>query len=120
MKAPTANLLNAFVLIAMSAWAYLSSVTPSLTAVIPGVFGMALLLCQQGVMRENKLIAHVAAGLTLVVFVALIMPLRGAFARGDTLAILRVAAMMATSWFAMIAFIRSFIAARKAREVTAP
>lgn len=116
ITAPTANLLNCFALIAMSAWAYLASDNPSLTALIPAAFGMALLICQQGVMRENKVIAHVAVLLTLVVLAALFMPLNGAIGRGDTLAIIRVGVMMLTSVIAMAAFVMSFIAARKARE----
>ncbi len=113
--AATANLVNAIVLIAMSAWAYLGSATPSLTALIPAGFGAALMLCHPGVKLQNKLAAHIAVVLTLMVFIALFMPLRGAVGRGDALAILRVGAMWLTSLAALIAFIRSFIAARKAR-----
>ncbi len=115
-SASLANLLNAAALIVLSAWAYLGSDDPSLTALIPGGFGMALLLCQQGVIRENKAIAHVAAVLTLVVLIALLMPLSGAIGRGDTLAIVRTGLMAATSLVALIAFVQSFIAARKARR----
>ena len=115
--APLANLINALVLIAMSAWGYLSSDNPSLTALIPAAFGVALLACQPGVRSENKAIAHIAVLLTLVVIAALFMPLSGAISRSDTLAIVRVGLMQLTSVIAMIAFIRSFIAARKAREM---
>lgn len=115
-SAPLANLINAGTLIVLSAWAYLGSDTPSLTALIPGGFGMALLICQQGVIRENKGIAHVAAVLTLIVLIALLMPLSGAIGRGDGPAILRVGLMTATSLVALVAFVRSFIAARKARR----
>lgn len=114
--APIANLLNALVLITMPIWAYLTSDNPSFTALIPAGFGLALILCQPGVKSENKAIAHVAVLLTLVVLVALVMPMRGAIGREDPLAIVRVGLMMLTSVVAMIAFIRSFIAARKARE----
>jgi hypothetical protein len=115
-SAPFANLLNAAALIALSAWAYLGSDTPSLTALIPGGFGMALLVCQQGVMRESKAIAHVAVVLTLVVLAALLMPLSGAIGRGDTGAIVRVGLMTATSLIALAAFAASFSAARKGRR----
>jgi hypothetical protein len=119
MKAAvTANLVNAIILITMSAWAYLGSDTPSLTALIPGGFGAALLLCQPGVRSENRILAHLAVLLTLAVFIALFMPLRGAIGRGDTLAIVRVGTMWLASLVALVAFIRSFIAARKARVPT--
>lgn len=113
MTAHLANLINAVVLIAMSLWAYLGSVEPSLTALIPAGFGAALLACAPGVRSHNKAIAHVAVLLTLVVLVALYMPLSGALARGDDMALIRVGAMAATSVLAMVFFVKSFIDARR-------
>lgn len=115
ISAPTANLLNAAMLLIMSFWGYFASDNPSLTALIPAGFGLALLMCQQGVMRQDKIIAHVAVLLTLLVFVALFMPMNGAIGRGDTPAMVRVGLMLATSLLALVAFVLSFIAARKAR-----
>jgi len=115
-SAALANLINAGALIVISAWAYLGSDTPSLTALIPGGFGMVLLICQQGVMRENRAIAHLAAALTLVVLIALMMPLSGALGRGDMPAIVRTGLIAATSLLALAAFVASFIAARRARK----
>lgn len=116
MKPHIANLLNAAVLIIMSAWGYYSSDTPSMTAMIPAIVGGILLLLNNGVRRENKVIAHIAVLLTLLILIALVKPLTGAMGRGDTMAMVRVGAMMLTSVLAMIAFVQSFIAARKARE----
>ncbi|MEM7492468.1 MAG: hypothetical protein AAF296_03745 [Pseudomonadota bacterium] len=116
MKAHTASLLNALTLIAMSAWAYFASETPSVTALIPAAFGVALILCLPGVKSENKIVAHIAVVLTLIVFVALFMPLRSALGRADTVAIIRIGLMMATTALAFVFFIKSFIDARKARE----
>ena len=116
MKADTASLINALTLIGMSAWAYFASATPSMTALIPAGFGIALLLCLPGVKAENKVIAHVAVLLTIVVLLALFMPLKRAVGRGDMMAILRVGLMMATTAVAIVFFIKSFRDARKARE----
>ncbi|MEM9310913.1 MAG: hypothetical protein AAGA34_05640 [Pseudomonadota bacterium] len=118
-SAPIASLINVAVLIIMSAWGYLGSANPSLTALIPAAFGVALLACHPGVKAENKVVAHIAVVLTLLVFLALFMPMRGAISRGDAMAGLRVGAMLGASLVALIAFIRSFIAARKAREAAA-
>lgn len=117
MKAGTANLLNALVLIGVSAWAYFASGAASFTALIPAGFGLALLACTPGVRSENKIIAHVAVLLTLIVIIALVMPLRGALARGDMMALVRVGLMLAASVVAFIAFIKSFIDARKSKDV---
>ncbi|MEL6233014.1 MAG: hypothetical protein AAFR46_01275 [Pseudomonadota bacterium] len=115
MTAHRASLINAVTLILCSLWAYFTPAASSLTALIPAAFGLALLLCLNGVRAENKLIAHIAVVLTLVVLIALIVPLRGALARADGLAILRVGLMMASSALALVFFVRSFIEARRRR-----
>ncbi len=117
MKAHTANLLNALTLILMSAWGYLASETPSITAFIPAVFGVILLACNGGVKKENKVVAHIAVVATLVALLGLGMALKGVIGRGaDPMAMFRVGAMIVTSIIAMVAFIKSFRDARIARE----
>ncbi|MEM8791296.1 MAG: hypothetical protein AAGE80_06745 [Pseudomonadota bacterium] len=115
MTANTASLINAIVLIGLSVWAYLAGGGASFTALIPAGFGVALMICYPGVKVQNKVIAHIAVLLTLVVLIALIMPLRGAIGREDSLGILRIALMMATSAFALVFFVKSFIDARRGR-----
>lgn len=119
MNAATASLINAATLIVIGLYAYFTAEDPSLTALIPVVFGGLLLTMNGGVRRENKAIAHVAVILTLVILIALVMPLRGAIGRADTPAIIRVVIMMATTLMAMVFFVRSFIQARKNREQAA-
>ena len=113
MNAHTASLINSLILIAMGLWGYFGSESPSFTALIPVVFGVALLLMNNGIKKENKIIAHIAVVLTLLVAIALFMPLKGAFERSDNAAIVRVALMEASSIYALIFFIKSFIDARK-------
>ncbi|MEM6274354.1 MAG: hypothetical protein AAF735_03845 [Myxococcota bacterium] len=115
MKPHIASLVNAAVLIAMSAWAYLSSDSPSPTALIPAAFGVVLLALYPGIKSANKIVAHVAVVLTLLLVFALFMPLRGAVGRGDALAILRVGLMLAATVVALVAFIKSFIDIRRQR-----
>ena len=116
MKAHTASFINAVVLIAMSIWAYVSSDTPSMTALIPGAFGVLLIACGPGVKAENKIVAHVAALLTVLLIVALLMPLKGTIVRNDYMALVRVAIMLMSSVFAMTMFIKSFVEVRQARR----
>ena len=54
MKAHTMSIINSIILITASAWGYFSSDSPSLTALIPLFFGIALILCYPGVKNENK------------------------------------------------------------------
>jgi len=116
MKAGNANLLNSIVLIGMGLWGYFDT-NQAPTALIPVGFGVVLLLLSRGVARENKVIAHIAVLLTLLVLIAIVAkPLMSALADGGAVKIFRVSAMVLTGILAMIAFIRSFIAARKARE----
>ena len=117
MKAHQASLLNALLLIALSAWGYLASENPSFTALIPAIIGVILLLCNPGVKKENKVIAHVAVVLTLLVLIGLIKPLLGVIERENTMGILRVVIMLLSTIVALIYFIKSFIDARKNREL---
>ena len=64
---------------------------------------------------ENKVVAHIAVLLTLLVVVGLIKPLTGAMGREDSAAVGRVAVMLALGVYAMATFVKSFIDARKAR-----
>ena len=122
MKTYQANLLNSLTLILMPIWAYFTfegtveKPEQSLTAFIPLAFGVLLLLCNGGLKKENKIIAHIVVLVTLIALLGLTMPLKAAIADDRTLSIFRVGAMLLTGSLAMITFIRSFIAARKARE----
>jgi len=116
MKAHTASLINAIILVAFGLWGYFGSESPSPTALIPAVIGIILLALNNGVKKENKVIAHIAVVLTLLIVLALFMPLKGAFGRNDTMAIVRVGLMLLSSVFAMVYFIKSFRDARIARE----
>ena len=115
MKAHTASLINAVLLIGLSAWGYFASDTPSVTALIPAIIGVILLALNKGVKAENKLIAHIAVVLTLLILIGLIKPLQGAMGREDSMAIMRVVVMIASTIFAMIFFVKSFIDAKKNR-----
>ena len=116
MNAFTANLLNSIVLIAMGLWGYFSSENPSMTAMIPVIFGVILLLMSQGIKKENKIISHVVVVLTLLILISLFKPLSGAMGRADNMATIRVGLMILTCIIAMVFFIKNFIDAKKARS----
>ena len=113
MKASTASLLNAIILISMGLWGYFESESKAITALIPVIIGIILLLVNKGVKNENKALAHVAVLLTFLILLGLIKPLLGAFERENAYAIIRVLLMIISSLWAMISFIKSFISARK-------
>ena len=111
MKAPFYNKLNSIVLIAIGLWGYLDVQSP--TALIPVGFGVILFLCNNGVKKENKIISQIAVLLTLVILFALVgMRLPKSLDAGG-LGLYRVLAMIVTSVLSMVAFILSFINARK-------
>lgn len=115
MKAHIASLINAILLITLSLWGYLSSATPSLTALIPTFVGVILLILNKGLKNENKAIAHIAVLLTLLILVGLIKPLMGSFNRADSGAVIRITIMILSTVLAMVFFVKSFIDARKNR-----
>lgn len=116
MPAHTVSLINAVVLIAFSVWGYLSYADPSITALIPAVFGLLLLILNPSVKKQNKVVAHIAVVLTILVLGGLFRPLTGAIERDNTLAIIRVLGMMLTTIWALIAFVQSFTQARKKKS----
>ncbi len=119
MKAHVVSLMNAVVLIGFGLWGYLGSETPSVTALIPVVFGVLVLSLYKGVKKENKIAAHIAVFLTLLILGGLVKPLAASIGRGDSMAIMRVSVMMVTTVVALAAFIKSFIDVRRARTKAA-
>ena len=119
MKAYVASLVNSVILIGFGLWGYLGSETPSKTALIPVIFGAVLLSLYKGIKKEDKIVAHIAVLLTLLILGGLVKPLTAAIGREDGMAIMRVVVMLATTLIALAAFIKSFIDVRRAREAKA-
>tara|TARA_B110000444_G_C18717970_1_gene537007 strand:+ start:221 stop:580 length:360 start_codon:yes stop_codon:yes gene_type:complete len=118
IKTHIASLINSVALISLGLWGYLGSTSPSQTALIPVIFGIVIIAMNGGVKSENKIISHVVVTLTLLILLGLVMPLKGAIIRGDTLAVVRVSIMLVTTIFSLVSFIQSFIQARKDREAS--
>ena len=115
MKAHTVSLINGILLILLAGWGYLDSNSPSFTALIPAAIGVILVVLNPGVKKENKVVAHIAVLLTLLVLLGLFKPLMGVIDRGNTIGIARVAIMLISAVFALVFFVRSFIDARRNR-----
>ena len=114
MNSTTANIINSICLIVIGLWGYLEVSSP--TALIPVGFGAALIFCSPGVKKENKVIAHIAVLLTLVILIALVgMRLPKSIDQGG-LGLIRVLLMIGTSVLSMVYFIISFIENRKVRK----
>lgn len=120
MKPYQANLINAITLITMPIWAYFTyEATPekpdqSVTAFIPLFLGFILLLCNNGIKKENKTIAHIAVIVTLIAILGnATKPLIAAIEQGRNISIFRITLMLLTSVIAMIGFVKSFIKARQ-------
>ena len=114
MNSRMGNLINSTSLILIGLWGYLS--VSSVTALIPVAFGIGLILCDSGLKNHNKLIAHIAVSLTLIILLALIgMRLPKSIEDGG-IGLVRVILMISTSVLAMVYFVKSFIDARKAKQ----
>jgi len=123
MKPFVANLINSITLLAMGAWGYYAAtqtadpeVGVSPTVFIAPAIGLLLLLSTPMLKKENKVVAHIVVLLTFLLIIALVKPLMSAFGKEDMTAAVRVGIMMITGVIAMVAFIKSFRDARKARE----
>lgn len=117
MKAAGANLLNALVLIGAGLYGYFgitaSDGTHSLTALIPAAFGLLFLMMNKGVANGNKVIAHIVVILTLVLLVMCIMRFMKVEEWNSKKYVFL--ACIISNAIALIAFIKSFIDARKKR-----
>lgn len=113
MTARTANLINALALILISLWAYIANGLSSETTLIPVAFGALLLLCHPFMTPERRIVPVIAALLTGVIFAALFTPLTSSIDKGAALAVARVAAMVATSAFALAIFAKTFLGWRR-------
>jgi hypothetical protein len=116
MKPYLINFLNALTLMLLGSWAYFTSETPSVTALIPVFAGVILVAITPGFKKGNRVLAHVAVTLTFLILIGLIKPLTGSIERDDTHGITRVVIMMLTSLAATIIFVKSFIDARKGNQ----
>ena len=115
MNSYKANIINSVALISIGVWGYFE--VSSLTALIPVLFGVVLLLCSSGVNDKNKFIAHIVVILTLIILLALIiMRLPKSFDTGG-LGLIRVLIMISTSLLSMIYFIKSFKVNRKKTNI---
>ena len=55
MNSSKANFLNSIILIAVGSWGYFDGDGKSITALIPVIFGIILLLCTNGIKNQNKI-----------------------------------------------------------------
>jgi hypothetical protein len=115
MKPAQANLLNALVLIPAGIIAYFFVLTPAgtkaPTALIPTAFGILFLVLQKGVATSNKIVAHIVVVLTAVLLFVCVKKFFGTEEWGAKKYIF--VACIVSNIIALIAFIGSFIAARK-------
>ena len=115
MKAASANLLNALVLIAAGLYGYFgvaaSDGTHSYTALIPAAFGVLFLIMQKAVASANKVIAHVVVVLTLVLLIMCIMRFIRVEEWGAKKYIFL--ACIISNAVALTAFIGSFVSSRR-------
>jgi protein-S-isoprenylcysteine O-methyltransferase Ste14 len=120
MKAASANLLNAIVLLAAGLYGYFMILTPegtrAPTALIPAAFGLLFLILQKGVASSNKIISHVVVVLTLVLLIICAMRFIKIEEWGPKKYIFL--ACIISNAVALVAFIGSFIEARKNRKIS--
>lgn len=113
MKAHIVSFIHSLSLICFGTWGYFGSEVRPVTALIPVVIGVILIALNGGIKKENKVVAHIAVLLTVIILFGLLKPLSSQFAAGDGLGIFRVGTMTLTTLWAISAFVKSFIAARK-------
>lgn len=111
MKPHKISFVNAITLISFGLWGYVD-VDYSPTALIPVIFGVIILTLNSGLKKENKAIAHVVVLLTFLILFGLVKPLMSAIEGDRIMGVTRVSLMILSTLFALIIFVKSFIANR--------
>lgn len=115
MKPASANLLNAFILIAAGFYGY--AMVPKadgafqLEALIPAGFGVLLLILYTTMAAGNRVVSHIAVMITLVLLIAAIWKFAGSAEWNPRKYIILI--IIISNAIAMLFFILSFINARK-------
>jgi protein-S-isoprenylcysteine O-methyltransferase Ste14 len=118
MKARQANLLNATVLIIAGLYGYFGLLKPdgthAVTALIPAIFGVVFLAMHKGLAAQNKIISHAIVIVTLFLLGICV----GMFFKIEDWGAKKYLflACIISNIVAIIAFIGSFIEARKNRQ----
>ena len=115
MKPHKISFVNAVTLISFGLWGYID-VDYSPTALIPVVFGVIILVLNSGLKKENKMVAHVVVLLTFLILFGLVKPLMSAIEGDRIMGITRVSLMMLSTIFALVVFVKSFIANRSKKN----
>ncbi len=89
MKAHSATLINSVALVIIGLWDYLTLQSLASTNMVPVAAGIILLFLYNGVKREDKIIAHIAVVITLLVFLSLIKPFVEAIESSDVSSLVR-------------------------------
>jgi|TARA_B100000768_G_C10941964_1_gene234085 hypothetical protein len=119
MTAVKMNLINALTLVIVGTWGFVDVNLPLLdtgvswTALIPVFFGVTFLICHKGIKNGNKIIAHIAVVLAILITVALVGKRLPISIENGGIGLFRVALMCITSILLLAAFIRNFIENRK-------
>lgn len=115
MKASTANFINALVLIAAGLYGYFlvpaEHGVQSPTALIPAAFGIIFMIFHKGVAAGNKTVSHIIVVLTLALLVMCIWRFTKVEEWNAKKYIFLVCIL--SNALALIAFIGSFISARR-------
>jgi hypothetical protein len=126
MRPYQASLINSVILIIFGIWGFVETMggDTNKSALIAPIFGLILLILNFGLKKENKIVAHIAVLLTLMISMALIYPLwktvcpnpndiTGLVPEFNMVRFFRISIMLLSSFIAMATFIKSFIEARR-------
>ena len=117
MNSSKANIINSISLILMGLWGFFDVSSP--TALIPSIFGVLLFACffiSSKNQRLNKIFAHVAIVLTLVILLSLIGTRLPKSIDTGGIGLIRVLIMVGTSLFSIVIFVKNFINIRKNKK----
>jgi hypothetical protein len=107
MNAHKANLIHAVTLMGLSIWLYFGSSNPSMTSLIPFIFGVILLSLNNGILYRLKGQTRAALTITIAGGALWLKLLSDAFLAQNQPAIMKIGVMTATCLLSIYYFFKS-------------
>lgn len=114
MKSQQAAFINSIVLILVGFWGYVANHYMMHTIIVPLIAGIVFMILSKFLRKESKGLILFIMGLTLILFVAFMVPFQRNAEQGDYMGMLRLAIEMTVCALAFIVYLRRLIQLKKA------
>ena len=117
MKSEQAAFINSIILILVGFWAYVANDFKIHTLIVPLGAGLLFLILSKFLKNENRGLILFMMSITLVLFIAFMVPFKRNAEQSDYMGMLRIAIEMFACALAFIVYLRQLIQLKKAQTL---